>query len=199
MMYVSKHPERCEGLFLMSPGGSVNTEAEGFEYDPYSVRIDCDSDKLPTRCFVNSQIKIFENADHVFGGFIHRRAPYCLVKAAIGMKLRKIIPSKHFTEGYIEGSIRYWSLMTQRLGKQDQVLLKCLRWNNFMKNNLVTEKKMLQDFVFPIAFTFGTRDFFGSDEGADTIVKRNRFYKTGQSQLFKQKNSGHNVFLDDPN
>ena len=56
---------------------------------------------------------------------------------------------------------------------------------------------MLQDFDFPIAFVFGTRDMFGSD-GADRIVKRNRYYEAGRSQLFKQKRSGHNVFLDDP-
>ena len=57
---------------------------------------------------------------------------------------------------------------------------------------------MLQDFPFPIAFVNGTRDFFGSAEGSDTIVKNNRFFETGQSQVFKLKNSGHNVFLDNP-
>ena len=45
---------------------------------------------------------------------------------------------------------------------------------------------------------FGTRDFFGSKEGADTIVQRNRHFKSGRSQIFKQKNSGHCCFLDDP-
>ena len=29
-------------------------------------------------------------------------------------------------------------------------------------------------------------------------MKRNKHYKTGRSQLFKQKNSAHNVALDDP-
>ena len=57
---------------------------------------------------------------------------------------------------------------------------------------------MLQDFDFPIAFVNGTRDFFGSAEGSDAIVQNNRYYKTGQSQVFKLKNSGHNVFLDNP-
>ena len=56
---------------------------------------------------------------------------------------------------------------------------------------------MLQDFDFPIAFAFGTRDFFGSD-GADRIVRRNRHFESGRSQLFKQKRSGHNLMLDDP-
>ena len=55
---------------------------------------------------------------------------------------------------------------------------------------------MLQDFDFPIAFVNGTRDFFGSAEGSDTIVKNNKHFSSGRSQIFKLQNSGHNVFLD---
>ena len=57
---------------------------------------------------------------------------------------------------------------------------------------------MRQDFDFPIATVNGTRDFFGSAEGADEIVRGNRYFETGESQIFKLKNSGHNVFLDNP-
>ena len=57
---------------------------------------------------------------------------------------------------------------------------------------------MLQDFDFPIAFVNGTRDFFGSAEGSDTIVKNNRHFEAGRSQIFKLVNSGHNVFQDNP-
>ena len=73
-----------------------------------------------------------------------------------------------------------------------------LLWFCFLQNTLFTKERMLQNFDFPIAFCNGTRDFFGNAEGADTIVKNNRFYETGQSQLFKLQNSGHNVFLDNP-
>ena len=65
-------------------------------------------------------------------------------------------------------------------------------------NTLFTKERALQDFDFPIAFCNGTRDFFGNAEGADTIVKNNRYFKSGRSQLFKLKNAGHNVFMDDP-
>jgi len=58
---------------------------------------------------------------------------------------------------------------------------------------------MRQDFEFPIATVNGTRDFFGSAEGADEIIQGNRHYASGRSQIFKLKNSGHNVFLDNPN
>lgn len=50
---------------------------------------------------------------------------------------------------------------------------------------------------FPIAFCFGDRDFFGS-EGPDKIVRNNKHFETGRSQLFKLENSGHNVFSDNP-
>ena len=63
---------------------------------------------------------------------------------------------------------------------------------------LFTKERALQDFDFPIAFCNGTRDYCGNTEGANTIVKNNRHYNTGRSQLFKLKNSGHNLFFDNP-
>eukprot|EP00354_Favella_ehrenbergii_P004130 CAMPEP_0170464868 /NCGR_PEP_ID=MMETSP0123-20130129/9419_1 /TAXON_ID=182087 /ORGANISM="Favella ehrenbergii, Strain Fehren 1" /LENGTH=139 /DNA_ID=CAMNT_0010730609 /DNA_START=186 /DNA_END=606 /DNA_ORIENTATION=+ len=60
----------------------------------------------------------------------------------------------------------------------------------------IHEERMLQDFDFPIAFINGTRDFFGSAEGSDAIVKNNKHFESGRSQIFKLQNSGHNVFLD---
>ena len=63
---------------------------------------------------------------------------------------------------------------------------------------MFTKERALQDFDFPIAFCNGARDFFGNAEGAHTIVKNNRYFKSGRSQLFKLKNAGHNVFMDDP-
>lgn len=73
-----------------------------------------------------------------------------------------------------------------------------LLYFSFLHRPLHTKERMMQDFDFPIAFVNGTRDFFGSAEGADTIVKNNRFYESGRSQIFKLHNSGHNVFLDSP-
>ena len=51
----------------------------------------------------------------------------------------------------------------------------------YVKNNLYTKDRMLQDFDFPIAFSNGARDFFGNAEGPDRIVKNNRHYKSGRS------------------
>ena len=68
----------------------------------------------------------------------------------------------------------------------------------FMQNHFFTKEKMLQDFDFPIAMSFGTRDYFGSAEGADRIVKNNKHFKSGRSQIFLQRNTGHNLMWEDP-
>ena len=50
---------------------------------------------------------------------------------------------------------------------------------------------------FPIGVVFGDSDFLGS-EGSDEIVQNSKFFKTGQSQLFKLKNAGHNMKWHNP-
>ena len=52
------------------------------------------------------------------------------------------------------------------------------------------EGRLLNITDFPIAFSFGDRDYMGS-EGADKVVKSNAFFKSGHSQIFKLPNSGH--------
>ena len=53
------------------------------------------------------------------------------------------------------------------------------------------------DIDFPIAYVFGDRDFLGS-EAAKDLVRQNKHFESGRSQLFKLDNSGHNVFLNNP-
>ena len=51
---------------------------------------------------------------------------------------------------------------------------------------------------FPIGICYGDRDFHGSDNGAEEIVKKNKYFKSGKSQLFQIRDSGHNIFFDQP-
>jgi pimeloyl-ACP methyl ester carboxylesterase len=53
------------------------------------------------------------------------------------------------------------------------------------------------DLPFPIGILYGEHDYFGSD-GADFIVRNNRHFKDGNSQLFKLKNSDHLTYFDNP-
>jgi hypothetical protein len=40
---------------------------------------------------------------------------------------------------------------------------------------------------------YGDFDFMGSDGGAEEIVKKSKYFASGESQLFKLKRSGHNM------
>ena len=50
---------------------------------------------------------------------------------------------------------------------------------------------------FPIGIVFGDSDFLGS-EGSEELIKANKFYATGESQLFKLEDSGHNMHWHNP-
>ena len=50
---------------------------------------------------------------------------------------------------------------------------------------------------FPLGVVFADRDYFGSD-GADEIVKNNKYFQTGQSQLFRLDDSSHEIPWDQP-
>ena len=50
---------------------------------------------------------------------------------------------------------------------------------------------------FPICIAFGDRDFFGT-EGAEEIVRKNKHFRSGRSQLISVENCTHNMQLDKP-
>ena len=50
---------------------------------------------------------------------------------------------------------------------------------------------------FPIGIVYGDNDFFGS-EGSDTIIKNNKHYESGRSQLFKLNDCTHEIMFDQP-
>jgi pimeloyl-ACP methyl ester carboxylesterase len=47
---------------------------------------------------------------------------------------------------------------------------------------------------FPIGVIYGDSDFLGS-EGADEIVRHSKYFESGESQLFKLEDSGHNMMF----
>ena len=51
MWYISRHPERCAGIFLQSPAGTEDSTREGFDYEQYVVtqRKTSMSDTLPSK------------------------------------------------------------------------------------------------------------------------------------------------------
>ena len=49
MLYACNHPERLEGLFLQSSAGAEDETAEGWTYDPYTIRTSSDADIVPPK------------------------------------------------------------------------------------------------------------------------------------------------------
>lgn len=53
------------------------------------------------------------------------------------------------------------------------------------------------DIDFPIGIVFGDADFLGS-EGSEEIVRSSKFFASGESQLFKLQDCGHNMHFGNP-
>lgn len=183
MLYVSRHPERCEGLFLQSPACTEDQSDPNWVHDPYSYRIQDIYDSLPPHCLVNRGIDSLKKDQHIFYGSGLVCLPLCMVKMAVSSVFKRYMKPKFFTESLIQAAIHYWALQTRNPGKQDVIMMKMCLPFTFLKEEfqLFKKDKMLQDFDFPIAFSFGTRDFFGSAEGAQRIVRNNRHFQTGRS------------------
>ena len=62
---------------------------------------------------------------------------------------------------------------------------------------LEPDRMMNPEFDFPIAYCFGDRDYNGS-EGAELIVKNNKYFESGRSQVFRLDGAGHDVMWDNP-
>lgn len=138
-----------------------------------------------------------------FANNVHIQAPmhnvpYFLMRSGCKKQMRQMMPRKYFSDEESNAGAEYYALMTQRYGNVEVVCQRMLKYFAFCENSIFTPERILQDFDFPIATVNGTRDFFGSAEGADRVIKNNRFHASGQSQIFKLHNSGHNVFLDNP-
>ena len=54
-----------------------------------------------------------------------------------------------------------------------------------------------RDLPFPIAFCYGDRDWLGS-RGADQIIRNNKHYESGLSQIFVISNSDHVTYFNNP-
>lgn len=59
------------------------------------------------------------------------------------------------------------------------------------------DRLLNKDLPFPISFVFGDRDWMDS-RGSREIIKNNKFFATGESQLHVLPGAGHQLFNDNP-
>ena len=64
MIYVSRRPERIEGLFLQSPAGVEDQFAPDFKADPYNYRFDDQVDRLSPKYEVDGIKNSMESGVH---------------------------------------------------------------------------------------------------------------------------------------
>ena len=104
-------------------------------------------------------------------------------------------------EGYPESVIiamgAYKDLMFSEISEMQTVYRKPFKYLFQAYHSLSEPDRLLNGTDFPIGVCFGDRDFMGS-EGVEQVIMSNKFYASGESQLFKIKNSGHTPHIQNP-
>ena len=87
-----------------------------------------------------------------------------------------------FSEKDLECITDYLALMVQRYGMVELVFRNCYpTFLTYAHHPIHAEDRMMNPKLdFPVAFSFGDRDFLGS-EGADEIVRNNKYFRSGES------------------
>ena len=89
-------------------------------------------------------------------------------------------------------------MMMKRYSAVDIVSLMPWKWIGVGIHDMSGPDRLGNEKIdFPIYIAFGDRDFFGS-EGADKIIRNNKHFKSGRSQLVKVNNCTHLMHLDKP-
>ena len=89
--------------------------------------------------------------------------------------------------------------MFQRLSYLEIVALKPFKFPFLARHPLSSLDRLGNpELPFPIGVTYGDRDYFGSDNGAEEIIKNSKFFTSGRSQLFKVANCSHYMPTEQP-
>lgn len=81
MLYAMTHPERIEGLFLQSPACSEDETREGYQYDPYALRMQDLTGDTISRREADKMLTMFASDDHFLEPL--RKMPLCLANMAM--------------------------------------------------------------------------------------------------------------------
>jgi pimeloyl-ACP methyl ester carboxylesterase len=103
-----------------------------------------------------------------------------------------------FSEEELRVVVEYWWHMAHIPSDSEKALPFCFHFGCFAKHPLTREDRLgNKDLDFPIGICFGEQDWLGSS-GADYIVKNNKYFEEGRSQLFVIPNSDHLTYCDNP-
>ena len=99
----------------------------------------------------------------------------------------------------IHAYVDYMILMHNRYSVTDSIQLMPFKYIMHSPPTPLTGKDRLgnESLEFPIGMVFGGSDYFGT-EGADEIVRNNKHFQSGKSQIFKMKACSHFMPSDAP-
>ena len=81
--------------------------------------------------------------------------------------------------------------MIQRHSILDVEVMMTTKYPMYALHPMHLEDRLVNPAIdFPIAMVFGDSDYLGSD-GAEDIIKNNKHFETGRSQLFKMEDCTH--------
>jgi pimeloyl-ACP methyl ester carboxylesterase len=93
----------------------------------------------------------------------------------------------------------YFVATHQHNGVLEGASLLGFKYKGVAKHPLVFEDRLgNKELDFAIGASFGDRDWLYSEDAAEPIIKGNKYFSSGESQLFLVPNSGHMIFLDNP-
>jgi len=192
-LFACAHPDRIAALFLNS---AIGAEPEPqCEYDPLDVRLSS-SHKGPPPHLIQQFWKMNWEANRTPIDVV-RVLPDCLVSRLQEFAINEDMEC--YPKRHRDVVRRYYNCMF-RLGPSgtEKALTATFKFGCFPHHCLKEPDRLgNKKLPFPIAFCYGDQDWLGTT-GADDIVRGNKFYESGISQLFILEGSDHVTYIDNP-
>jgi pimeloyl-ACP methyl ester carboxylesterase len=186
-LYACKNHWRVKKLIMLSPTSFETYDPDN--YDPYTMRIG-DDDVPSSKEKTDRKVQLFREGYHGFTEvqpipvFAFRFVLWGLANAChqLSKPVRKAM-------------VDHTSVCFYTLSQPDILMNVTNEYGSLGKLSMLNKDKFGNPEIdFPVAFIFGEADWHGS-EGADEVVRESKFYQSGESQLFRLVNTGHNMHL----
>ena len=96
------------------------------------------------------------------------------------------------SKGYLEAQVEMFALENMRMSVVNSMSLMNFTVFGQIRHPMNGKDRLGNpDVDFPIGAAFGDQDSIVDSGGIDTIIKNNKHFASGKSQLFQIKSSGH--------
>ena len=175
-LWCIENRHRITKLFLNGPCGFQRGEYP----DPYKQRLTEIKDVLPSKEEVDKNVYRRKNYIHGFADF--SKLPRDQLAKVMLRRAKDLFPLVRKSEEFLQGYIDYNTENFLNLSQLGVASVSVYRWPLFTHpgRSFCSPERFLNWQAFPICISFGDRDFLGS-EGADLIIKTNKFFATGEA------------------